>query len=99
MVRRLSLFAIASFLVALPHVARAASGTITWMGYTWDVTNGGMAGIAQGDPNNVSVDGSGYLHLKITKNGTTWTAAEIVSESNLGFGTYQWQISGPIDRM
>jgi hypothetical protein len=81
------------------QIAQASSGALTWMGYTWDVTSGGMAGIAQGDPSNVSVDASGYLHLKITKNGTTWTAAEIVSETNLGFGTYQWQISGPIDRM
>ncbi len=81
------------------QVAQASSGTLSWKGYEWNVTNGGMAGIANGDPNNVSVDASGYLHLKITKNGTTWTAAELYSATNLGFGTYQWQVSGPIDRM
>ena len=80
-------------------VAQASSGTLTWKGYDWNVTTGGMAGVAEGDPSNVSVDSNGYLHLKITKNGTTWTAAELYSATNLGFGTYQWQVSGPIDRM
>ncbi|HEY4104583.1 MAG TPA: hypothetical protein VGM44_11865, partial [Polyangiaceae bacterium] len=57
-----------------------------------------MAGVAQGSPNNVSVDENGYLHLKITNNGGTWTAAEIFSSDKLGFGTYQWQVDGPIDK-
>jgi len=57
-----------------------------------------MAGVAAGSPNNVSVDANGYLHLKITNNGGTWTAAELFTSDRLGFGTYQWQIDGPIDR-
>jgi hypothetical protein len=77
----------------------AAGGTLSWKGYDWNVTTGGMAGVCEGDPSNVSVDASGYLHLKITKNGVTWTAGELYSATNLGFGTYQWQVSGPIDRM
>jgi len=36
--------------------------------HTWRVTSGGMAGVCQGDPNNVTVDGAGYLHLRISHN-------------------------------
>jgi hypothetical protein len=62
------------------------------------VTNGGMAGVAEGSPNNVSVDANGYLHLKISKTGNTWSAAELFTTDKLGFGTYQWQIDAPLDR-
>jgi uncharacterized protein (TIGR03382 family) len=58
-----------------------------------------MAGQAAGDPANVVVAADGSLHLKITKTGSTWTAAEAFTTTSLGFGTYQWQIEGPIDRM
>ena len=84
---------------AFGQVAQAASGPFTWKGFTWTPTSGGMAGVAAGDPANVSVDANGYLHLKIVKNGNTWTAAEVFTTTSLGFGTYQWQIDGPIDRM
>ena len=80
-------------------LSQAGTGTVSWKGYDWNVTTGGMAGVVQGSPSNVFVDASGGLHLKISKNGTTWTAAELYSATNLGFGTYQWQVSGPIDRM
>lgn len=94
---RLSVLAVVA-IASAPAVARAQA-TLSWKGYEWYVTNGAMAGVAQGDPSNVSVDSNGYLHLKITKNGTTWTAGELYSATNLGFGTYQWQVSGPVDRM
>ncbi len=79
--------------------AQAVTGPFAWKGYTWTPTTGGMAGVCAGDPANISVDASGYLHLKITKNGSTWTASEVFTSVSLGFGTYQWQIAGPIDRM
>ena len=75
-----------------------ASNTLSWKGHTWNVTTGGMAGVANGSANNVSIDSNGYLHLKITNSGGTWTAAELFTTDKLGFGTYQWQIDGPIDR-
>jgi hypothetical protein len=37
--------------------------------------------------------------MKIVKSGATWSASEIFTSVNLGFGTYQWQIAGPLDRM
>ncbi len=72
---------------------------LDWKGYTWNVTSGGMAGVAKGSPSNVSVDSDGYLHLKITNTSGTWTASELFTTEKLGFGTYQWQVDGPIDRL
>jgi len=89
-----------------PHVSESATScegadapakTISWRGYTWEVIKGGMAGVAQADPNNVFVDANGYLHLRIRKQGNTWTAAEMYTHERLGFGTYQWQIDAPLD--
>jgi hypothetical protein len=75
-----------------------ASAALQWAGRSWNITSGGMAGVCAGDPANVSVDANGYLHLKITKNGNSWSAAELFTTDKLGFGTYQWQTDGPTDR-
>jgi hypothetical protein len=86
-----------AFIVLLtPSGAHAAN--LQWAGRSWKVTSGGMAGVAEGSPSNVSVDSDGYLHLKITNTAGTWTAAELFTTDQLGFGTYQWQVDGPIDR-
>jgi hypothetical protein len=81
----------------LAPVAHAA--TIDWKGHTWNVTGGGMAGVCRGNAANVSVDASGYLHMRIANDGGTWTAAEIFSTDKIGFGAYQWQIEGPTDEL
>ncbi len=92
---RAASFAGALLVLSIRSDAQAAS--LTWKGHTWNVTSGGMAGVAAGSPSNVSVDSDGYLHLKITNNSGTWTAAELFTTDRLGFGTYQWQVDGPID--
>lgn len=74
-----------------------AAATVNWKGHTWQVTSGGMAGVCQGNPANVTVDANGYLHFRIANAGGTWTAAEIFTTDRLGFGTYQWHVDGPID--
>ena len=84
-----------SALLAFALPLRAA--TIEWKGITWETTSGGMAGVCEGDPANVSVDASGNLHLQLRENDGQWTAAELFTTERLGFGTYQWQIEGPID--
>jgi len=68
-----------------------------WKGHSWSLTNGGMAGVAQGNPANISVDANGYLHLTIVNRSGTFTASEMFTQDNLGFGTYQWQLQGSID--
>ena len=47
----------------------------------------------------VFVDQNGYLHLKITNNGGTYTSAEMFSAGKMGFGTYQWWIEGAVGNM
>ncbi|HVT08477.1 MAG TPA: hypothetical protein VHO67_13540 [Polyangia bacterium] len=90
---------VAAALVAagLGGARESRAATIAWKGHTWNVTSGGMAGVCQGDPQNVTVDASGYLHLRIVKNGASWTSSELFTADRLGFGTYQWQVDGPID--
>ena len=87
-------------LAATLAVGRASyAATINWKGHTWNVTAGGMAGVCQGNATNISIDTDGYLHMKITNNGGTWTGAEIFTTDKIGFGTYQWQIDGPVDKL
>ncbi len=73
--------------------------TITWSGHTWKVTSGGMAGVAKGNPANVSLDDKGYLHLRIVKREGKWTASEVFTTENFGFGTYQWVVEGNVYEM
>jgi hypothetical protein len=94
--RRL-LNAVMTFAVVLVFCCFSSARTeIVWQGHTWKVTSGGMAGVARGSPSNVTVDANGYLHLRITKNGEAWTAAELFTVDNLGFGTYQWVVEGNV---
>ncbi|MGH9514078.1 MAG: hypothetical protein ACRD3P_00170 [Terriglobales bacterium] len=76
-----------------------AQTQISWEGHIWNVTNGPMAGVVNGSPSNVSVDSNGYLHLNITNNAGTWTAGELFTTDNLGFGTYQWVVEGNVWNM
>jgi hypothetical protein len=78
--------------------ARAAA-TVQFSGYTWNVRNStGGPGPNIFSGNNAWVDGSGRLHLKISKDPSTnkWHCAEIYSAQNFGYGTYQWQVEGAI---
>ena len=68
--------------------------TISWAGHTWKVTNGGMAGVAHGDPANVTIDAERHLHLQILQRDGKWTSAEVFTIDRMGFGTYQWVIEG-----
>ncbi len=88
------LIAATTLAVLLLSCISAAQTQIAWQGHTWKVTDGGMAGVAHGSPSNVSVDSKGYLHLSIRKRDGTWTAAELFTAENLGFGIYQWVIEG-----
>ncbi|HLK89115.1 MAG TPA: glycoside hydrolase family 16 protein [Polyangia bacterium] len=95
--RRRSLGVAVLLAVGWGYPGQAGAATISWKGHTWQLTSGGMAGVCQGDPQNVTVDANGYLHLRITNSGGTWTASELFTTDRLAFGTYQWQVDGPID--
>jgi hypothetical protein len=96
-VRGRSVLTAAVLVVSWGHVGQSRAATIAWKGHTWQLTSGGMAGVCQGDPQNVTVDANGYLHLRISNSGGTWTGSELFTTDRLGFGTYQWQVDGPID--
>ena len=70
--------------------------TINWSGREWRVTNGGMAGVAKGDPANVHIDENRHLHLRIVNSEGKWTAAELFTTEKMGFGIYQWVIEGDV---
>jgi len=77
----------------------AAAQTLNWKGREWKITSGGMAGVARGNPANIRVDENGFLHLGIVKRGGTWSASELFTIGNLGFGTYQWVVEGDVYAM
>jgi hypothetical protein len=81
------------------------NSTLTFSGYTWTIKDSGT-GTAGPGPNhwkgaNSFVDANGYLHLKLSKNTTTnqWECAEVTSTTNFGYGTYQWQVEGPVSTL
>jgi hypothetical protein len=93
------LFLVQTVLLQTLQGQTGGAQNITWAGHTWKVTSGGMAGVAHGDPANVSLDASGYLHLNIVNHKETWTAAEVFTTDRMGFGTYQWVVEGNVYEM
>lgn len=79
--------------------------TISFSGYTWLVKNSVSTKLGPGpnfwSRNNVWVDGNGWLHLKLAKNATgkKWLCAEVQCTQSFGYGTYQWQVEGAIDKL
>ncbi|MBV9999874.1 MAG: glycoside hydrolase family 16 protein [Verrucomicrobia bacterium] len=79
--------------------------TISFSGYEWDVRAKGTGGPGPNtwDDANAQVDDTGWLHLKITGNtdpegSTEWRCVELSTQQRLGFGRYQFQVIGRIDR-
>lgn len=86
---------------ALRAEDQTVAATLQFSGYTWEVRPAGFGGPGgnQWDPNGVWVDPNGDLHLKLRNVNGQWRAAELYTTQRLGFGTYQWQIIGPIDKL
>ncbi len=86
---------------ALPvSAARApAPAVINFSGYQWDVRSGaGGPGPNKWSAANVWLDASGYLHLRVSQQAGQWYAAELYSTRRFGFGIYQFQVEGLVDR-
>src|SRR5262245_11297312 len=76
---------------------------IVWGGLTWDVKTSQSA-VGPGpnvfDKANLSVDGTGSLHLRIAKNAAgTWSCAEIIAPASYGYGTYTFNLASPVDAL
>lgn len=76
-------------------LARPVIKTLHFSGYEWAVRQtasepGGSPN--QYDPANATVDGKGYLHLRIAKNHGEWNSAEVMLTRSLGYGSYAFVI-------
>ena len=73
---------------------------IQFGGYTWSVRSGhGGPGPNQWEKTNVWLDASTNLHLKISQHDGKWSCAEITMQKRLGFGRYEFQTVGRLDRL
>jgi hypothetical protein len=102
--RALLLAATATILATTATLAAGKPGypdRVTWSGGSWQVKTS-TAAVGPG-PNvfskaNVSVDGSGFLHLRIAKDAQgRWTTSEVISPASYGYGTYTFTVATPLD--
>ena len=88
--------AVAGLLLAAPALA---ADPISFGGFNWQVrSDTGTPGPNTFDPANVSVDKDG-LHLRIAQTDGKWTSAELVTTAPIGFGTYQFEVTGRPDQL
>ncbi len=72
-------------------------------GYNWIVKNHTEEPYGPG-PNywntkNVTVSDDGYVNLQLKKRSGRWICAELKTEERFGYGTYTWQIDGPLGKL
>ena len=75
--------------------------TIYFAGYDWTVKSGNNIGPGPNswDEDNVWVDQNGYLHLVLSKRDSQWYCAQASMVGRLGFGRYQFWVTGRIDQL
>jgi hypothetical protein len=71
------------------------SSPLYFSGYEWAVrrtpgTPGGARNLYS--PANAWVNKQGFLHLRIAREGNSWTAAEVVLSRSLGYGSYRFML-------
>lgn len=96
------IFAAGSLAALLLLPALAGAATLQFSGYTWEVRSGeGGPGPCHWNPANAFVDAAGQLHLKLSQEDGVWSCAEVsLADTNrLGFGVYQFEVIGAIDRL
>ena len=93
-----TIFALSAIL--FPVNAQTPERKLKFSGFEWRVKSGEKLGPGPNvwNPDNVFVDGKGFLHLKITSKNGQWSCAEISSAKKFGFGTFQFQIVGRVDK-
>jgi hypothetical protein len=78
-----------------PALVHLPSRPVLFSGYEWGVrstpgTPGGARNLY--NPANAWVDKQGFLHLRIAREGNSWTAAEVSLSRSLGYGSYRFLI-------
>jgi hypothetical protein len=81
-----------------------AQRTISFSGYNWGVKSStGRVGPGpnyfSSSTNDVWVDTSGRLHLRIQKSGNKWQCAEVWLNGTLGYGTYKFYLDSVVDNL
>jgi hypothetical protein len=74
---------------------RTSSKTLRFSGYDWEIRHlandpGGSRNYY--DPANAWTDTSGFLHLRITRQGDRWMSAEVKLSRSLGYGSYRFVV-------
>ncbi|HEY3272430.1 MAG TPA: NosD domain-containing protein, partial [Methanocella sp.] len=69
--------------------------SVQWAGHTWTVSD--YAG-SQFTSNNVWVDSSGQLHMKLIYDGT-WHWFHMIQKDVAGYGTYKWTVASDVDNV
>lgn len=97
---------LASNAVAQVAVTRADPSvrTLTFSGVDWWVkgdTNllGPGPNYFSTSTNNVWLDASNRLHLRVTHTNGQWRCAEVVSQKTFGYGQYRFQLDSPVDNL
>lgn len=79
-------------------VLQRTNDVVTFSGRKWDIKSGYNGPGPNSFSNayeNVWVDEKGYLHMAITKHDDgNWYSSEVISQDNLGYGTYAFTIQG-----
>ena len=50
-----------------------------------------------GNERDITIDSNGYLHMKIVKRNDKWYSTEVVSDKNMGFGTYIFTVDADLE--
>ncbi len=84
------------------RVETAAATTLNFGGHSWLVKS--SVGTVGPGPNryaarNATVDTSGNLHLRISKDKGKWYSSEIINTASLGYGTYRWTASSDLSKL
>jgi hypothetical protein len=80
---------------------RVSPRTVQFSGYTWEVKSsdegvGPGPNYFSGSTDNVRVDSSGRLHLKLTYSNGRWYCAEVINTQSLGLGRYSFRLGSPV---
>jgi hypothetical protein len=91
--------------VAKMTTERSSPNAFQWCGYDWDVkTSGGFLfgpgpNLFSDSAQNVWVDASGRLHLRVTHRNGQWQCAEVFSRRAFGYGTYRFFVESVVDAL
>ena len=101
---KLNKFCAAAAILAAAGLCFGASAhaqtTIQFSGYVWDVRPAEIGGPGPNhwDPSCVRVDSLGRLHLRLTHRNGQWQCAEVSTQKSFGFGRYEFEVAGPLDK-